>query len=260
MIGHRRGLPAMVFGPARSRFRAGIGPVCHAVTLLTLLAPGALLAQRGQDDEFAAGQLVPPPRNAWLTNGGNLYNQRYSATRSLDPSNVGGLKGVWRTHLRGSGLPPQYSGEAQPLVHDGRIFVITGADGVFALSVDTGEIVWQPPPEPDPKIASICCGWTSRGVGLGAGKVFVGQLDGKLLALDEKTGKQVWVVQAERWEEGFSLTNAPLYYDGLVITGFSGAEIGVRGRVKAFDAKTGKLVWTFYTVPGPGERGQETWP
>src|SRR4051794_16338183 len=178
MIGHRRGLPAMVFGPARSRFRAGIGPVCHAVTLLTLLAPGALLAQRGQPDEFAAGQLVPPPRNAWLTNGGNLYNQRYSATRSLDPSNVGGLKGVCGTPRRGSGTAPQYWGEAQPLVHDSRILVITGADDVSALSGDTGEIIWQHLAELDPKIANICRGWTSRGVGLGAGKVFVGQLDG----------------------------------------------------------------------------------
>jgi len=258
MTGHRRGPAVELY--ERKQGRGRLVRACHALGLAALLAPGVLVAQRGQADEFAPAQLVPPPRDAWRTNGGNLYNQRYSATRTLDPSNVAGLKGVWRTHLRGSGLPPQYSGEAQPLVHDGRILVITGADDVFALSVETGEILWQHAAELDPKIASICCGWTSRGVGLGAGKVFVGQLDGKLLALDEKTGKQIWSVQAERWEQGFSLTNAPLYYAGLVITGFSGAEIGVRGRVKAFDAKTGKLVWTFYTVPGPGERGHETWP
>jgi len=260
MMGHRRGLPVAAREPKPRRGRARLGQMLHAVALLAFLASGAVLAQRGKVDAFAPAQLVAPPGDAWRTNGGNLYNQRYSATRALDPSNVSGLKGVWRTHLRGSGLAPQYSGEAQPLVHDGQIFVITGADDVFALSIDTGEILWQHAAELDPKIASICCGWTSRGVGLGAGKVFVGQLDGKLLALDEKTGKPIWSVQAERWEQGFSITNAPLYYDGLVITGFSGAEIGVRGRVKAFDAKTGKLVWTFYTVPAPGERGHETWP
>ena len=259
-MGHRRGLPVAAREPKPRRGRARLGQMLHAVALLAFLASGAVLAQRGKVDAFAPAQLVAPPGDAWRTNGGNLYNQRYSATRALDPSNVSGLKGVWRTHLRGSGLAPQYSGEAQPLVHDGQIFVITGADDVFALSIDTGEILWQHAAELDPKIASICCGWTSRGVGLGAGKVFVGQLDGKLLALDEKTGKPIWSVQAERWEQGFSITNAPLYYDGLVITGFSGAEIGVRGRVKAFDAKTGKLVWTFYTVPAPGERGHETWP
>jgi alcohol dehydrogenase (cytochrome c) len=107
---------------------------------------------------------------------------------------------------------------------------------------------------------SVCCGWTSRGVGLGDGKVFAGQLDGKLVALDQRTGKVVWSVQAERWQEGYTITSAPLYYDGLVITGFAGGERGVRGRVKAFNAKNGKLVWTFYTVPGPGEVGHDTWP
>ncbi len=106
----------------------------------------------------------------------------------------------------------------------------------------------------------VCCGWTSRGVAHGDGRIYSGQLDGKLVALDAKTGAVAWSVQAERWQDGFSITSAPLYYDGLVITGFSGAELGVRGRVKAFDARDGKLVWTFYTIPGRGEPGNETWP
>jgi alcohol dehydrogenase (cytochrome c) len=97
-------------------------------------------------------------------------------------------------------------------------------------------------------------------VGLGDGKVFVGQLDGKLVALDQRTGAVAWSVQAERWQDGLTITSAPLYYDGLVITGFAGAEYGIRGRVKAFDARDGKLVWTFYTIPGPGEIGHDTWP
>jgi alcohol dehydrogenase (cytochrome c) len=88
----------------------------------------------------------------------------------------------------------------------------------------------------------------------------VGQLDGKLVALDQRTGETLWATQAERWQDGFSITAAPLYYDGLVVTGFSGAEYGIRGRVKAFDAKTGELVWTFYTIPGPGHIGHDTWP
>ena len=80
------------------------------------------------------------------------------------------------------------------------------------------------------------------------------------MALEQKTGKVVWRTQAERWQDGYSITAAPLYYGGLVIVGVSGAEYGIRGRVKAFNAKTGAPAWTFYTVPGPGERGHDTWP
>ena len=92
------------------------------------------------------------------------------------------------------------------------------------------------------------------------GKNLSGRLDGKLVALDQHTGKEVWSVQAERWEDGYVITSAPLYYDGMVITGFAGGEFAARGRVKAFSARSGKLIWTFYTVPGPGEVGHESWP
>jgi alcohol dehydrogenase (cytochrome c) len=216
------------------------------------------LAQRGT--AFGPQALTAPPRSGWPTNGGNLYNQRYSPLTHIDRRNVGALKGVWRTHLNGSGVGPQFSGEAQPLVHDGVIYVVTGADDVFALSVETGEILWQYLAKLDPGVTSVCCGWTSRGVGIGDGKIFAGLLDGRLVALDERTGREIWSIQAERWQEGFSITSAPLYYDGRVITGFAGAEIGVRGRVKAYDADDGELLWTFYTIPGPGESGHETWP
>jgi quinohemoprotein ethanol dehydrogenase len=209
---------------------------------------------------FGAEDLVAAPTDGWPTNGGDLYNRRWSPLTAINRDNVGTLKGMWRTHLRGSGLGPQYSGEAQPLVYRGVIYVVTGANDVFAVGVDSGEILWDYRAELDPKNTAVCCGWTSRGVGLGDGKVFVGQLDGKLVALDQRTGKIAWSIQAERWQEGYSITSAPLYYDGLVVTGFAGGERGIRGRVKAFDAKDGKLVWTFYTIPGPGETGHDTWP
>ncbi len=210
-----------------------------------------------------AGRLPAPleqPRAGWPTNGGNLFNQRYSPLVAIDRANVAQLKGVWRTHLEGSGLAPQYSGEAQPLVHDGLVFVSTGADDVFALRVTTGEILWRYEAKLDPAITTVCCGWANRGVALGEGKVFLGQLDGKLVALDEQTGKVVWSIQAERWQDGFTVTSAPLYYDGMVISGFAGAELATRGRVKAYSASRGKLLWTFYTIPGPGEPGHESWP
>jgi quinohemoprotein ethanol dehydrogenase len=209
---------------------------------------------------YRPAELTALPRRDWPTNGGNLLNQRYSPLDRIDRSNVGGLKGVWRVRLDGSGLGPMYSGEAQPIVYDGVVYVVTGANDVFALSVDTGAVVWRYRADLDPGLTTVCCGWASRGVGLGDGKIFVGQLDGKLVALDQITGRPVWSVQAERWEEGFSITSAPLYYDGLVITGFAGAEFGIRGRVKAYDADDGSLRWTFYTIPGPGEFGHDTWP
>jgi alcohol dehydrogenase (cytochrome c) len=97
-------------------------------------------------------------------------------------------------------------------------------------------------------------------VGLGPDKVFVGHLDGRLVALDRRTGKTLWSIQAERWQDNFSITAAPLYFDGKVIVGFAGADRGTRGRVKAYDASDGRLLWTFYTIPGPGEPGHDTWP
>jgi alcohol dehydrogenase (cytochrome c) len=208
----------------------------------------------------AVGELAAAPTTNWLKNGGNLFNHNYSPLTRITRDNVTTLRGVWQTHLNGSGLGIKYSGEAQPVIHDGTIYIVTGADDVFALAVQTGRIVWSYKAGLPENISTICCGWTSRGVALGDGRVYVGQLDGRLVALDERTGQQLWSVQAERWQNGYTITAAPLYYDGRIIVGFAGGENGTRGRVKAFDAKDGHLLWTFYTVPGPGELGHDTWP
>ena len=205
-------------------------------------------------------QLTAPPTDGWITNGGNVYNQRYSPLARINKDNVATLKPAWRTHLNGSGTDSKYSGQAQPIVYDGVIYIPTGANDVFALDADTGAILWTHEAHLDPNITVICCGWLCRGVAIGDGKVFSGQLDGKLVALDHATGKVVWSIQAETNQDGFSITTAPLYYDGLVITGFAGGDRASRGRVKAYDARDGKLVWTFYTIPGPGEPGHDTWP
>ena len=205
-------------------------------------------------------ELMQLPMNNWLTNGGDLYNRNYSPLTEINVETVSELRPVWRTHLNGSGLDTKYSGEAQPLIYEGVMYIITGADDVFALSVETGEILWSSEASLSDEISTICCGWTIRGVGLGEDKIFVGQLDGVLKAVDKDTGELVWSVQAERWEEGYTITSAPLYFKGMVITGFAGAEFAARGRVKAFNAADGSLLWTFYTVPGPGEFGYETWP
>jgi quinohemoprotein ethanol dehydrogenase len=225
-----------------------------ATTLLICAASGTT----AQEQTFSPGELTALPTTSWPTNGGNLYNQRYSPLTRINRENVSGLLAEWELHL-GSGTGPMNSGEAQPIVVDGVAYIPTGDNDVFAIDIETGNFKWAYYAELNPGITTVCCGWTSRGVALSEDSVFVGQLDGKLVALDRANGSIKWSIQAERWEEGFSITSAPLYYDGMVITGFSGGEKGVRGRVKAYDADDGSLLWTFHTIPGPGEAGHDTW-
>jgi quinohemoprotein ethanol dehydrogenase len=208
---------------------------------------------------FSASQLASLPGSNWITNGGSTANQRYSPLDQINAGNVGRLKGMWHIHLR-SGIAGKYSGEAQPIVYRGVMYIVTGADDVFAINAKTGAKMWTHRAHLNQEIKTVCCGWTSRGVALGDGQVYVGQLDGKLVALDQKTGRIVWSTQVAHYQDGYTITNAPLYYDGRVYTGVSGGEFGIRGRLTAFNAKTGREVWRFYTIPGPGQVGHDTWP
>ena len=207
---------------------------------------------------FDGRQLTTLPTADWITNGGTLYNQRYSPLTLLNRDNVAGLKALWRTGM-GSGLDPGYAGEAQILVYGDVLYVANGANDVFAMDVDSGRILWTYRGNSNPQGGSPL-GRASRGVAIGEGKVFVGHTDARLAALDQRTGKVIWTIAAERWQDGFAITAAPLYYEGMVIVGFNGGEMGTRGRIRAFDAKTGALRWVFYTVPAPGEPGHESWP
>jgi quinohemoprotein ethanol dehydrogenase len=195
----------------------------------------------------------------WITYGGSLFNQRYSTLNQINQSNVANLKGAWMTRLN-SGRGSKYKFEADPLVIDGVMYIPTGNDDIFALDAKTGRKLWEYFSDIPQTNEAICCGWDNRGVGVGEGMVFSGQLDGSLVALDQTTGKIAWRVQLEDYREGYSITGATRYYDGIVFTGMSGGERGIRGRVYGLDAKTGKELWRFYTVPGPGEIGSETWP
>jgi alcohol dehydrogenase (cytochrome c) len=209
---------------------------------------------------FTADELAAVAKSDWITNGGSVSNTRYSSLDEINDSNVKDLKGKWMTALNGSGIETKYSAEAQPIVYKGTIYQATGADDVFAVDVKTGKILWQYKANLDQKISTVCCGWLSRGVAIGDGMVFIGQLDGDMVALDQTTGKVVWKTTVTDWKTGSGITAAPLYYDGLIYTGITGGEFGVRGRLTALDAKTGKEAWRFYTIPGPGETGHETWP
>jgi quinohemoprotein ethanol dehydrogenase len=203
--------------------------------------------------------LRSPISKDWVTNGGNLTNQRYSTLTQIDTSNVKRLKGAWMTRLNGSGFDGKYSFEATPLVKDGIMYVITGNDDVFALNAKSGKILWEYRSGISGNRA-LCCGRANRGLATGEGLLFFGQLDATVVALDMETGAVVWKTPIEQYENGYSITSAPLYYDGILYSGISGGEYGVRGRLTALDAKTGAILWRWYTLPSPGEFGSDTWP
>jgi quinohemoprotein ethanol dehydrogenase len=143
---------------------------------------------------FTAGQLLAPPTTGWLTNGGTLWNQRYSPLAQINRDNVARLQAQWRVSLRGSGLSPRAGNQAQALVHGGVIYITTSENDAFAVAVESGEILWEYKANIDPKVARPCCSWVGRGLGLGYGKVYVVQLDAKLVALDQQTGKVIWSI------------------------------------------------------------------
>ena len=245
----------------RLKTRARVAFFLSRAAALALTATAAIAAPDSgikPAPAFKPAQLSALPTNAWITNGGSLYNQRYSPLTLINRDNVKGLKGLWRTGM-GSGAGPGTAGQAQILAYEGTIYVANGVNDVFAMDVETGRTLWTYHGNPNPKGGSPI-GKVSRGVALGDGKVFVGHTDGQLAALDQRTGNVIWKIAAEDWQQGYAITAAPLYYEGLVIVGFNGGEMGTRGRLKAFDAKTGKVKWTFFTVPAPGEPGSETWP
>lgn len=226
----------------------------------TETAPAASVAEE-TSSPLNTDSMSQPPMDSWPTNGGSFTNQRWSPLSQINRENVSQLKAEWRVHLNGSGLETRYSAEGTPLYKDGVLYMTTGDSDAFAVDVETGEIKWEHNSQyPEEMGEAVCCGWDNRGVALGDGKVFLGQLDAKLIALDEETGEVVWEQQSVRWQDGYSITGAPLFYDGMVITGYSGAEKGVRGLVEAFDAATGEKLWTFYTIPGPGDFGHDSWP
>jgi len=223
---------------------------------LGLLSSGAVRAADPEIDHL----LQSPVGKDWVTNGGNLTNHRYSTLKQIDTTNVKQLKGAWMTRLKGSGFGGKYSAEATPLVKDGIMYMVTGNDDVFALNAKTGEILWERWSGIDQKISTVCCGWLNRGLAMGEGMLFLGQLDANVVALDIKTGKEAWKTPIEDWHNGYGVTSAPLYYDGIVYSGNTGGEFGVRSRLTALDAKTGKILWRWYALPGAGEVGSDTWP
>lgn len=186
--------------------------------------------------------------SAWPSYGRDYTNRRYSALAQIDSTNVSQLRLAWRYR---TGIPHAF--EASPIVVDGVMYVSTPLSHVVALDAANGRKLWEYAPEL--KVTVHCCGPVNRGVAVYGGRVYVGTLDAKLVALDAATGRKVWDVSVADPKLGYSLNGAPVAVDGKVIIGISGAEYGIRGFVTAYDARSGKKIWRFYTIPEPGRGG-----
>jgi alcohol dehydrogenase (cytochrome c) len=190
-----------------------------------------------------------------LTYGMGYHQNRYSSLKQINKTNVKRLVPVWNLSLDN-----QWGEQAQPLVYDGVMYV-TNARHTVAIDVATGRQIWRHtldwPPE-TPRV--VCCGVSNKGPAIFNGKVFRTTLDAHVIALDMKTGQEVWKQKVAEWKEGFSMTMAPQVANGVLITGISGAEFGIRGFLDGWDPETGKRLWRQYTIPAPGEKGYETWP
>src|SRR5271163_2469256 len=191
-----------------------------------------------------------------VQNYGMGYNlQRFSPIDQINKDNVKDLVPVWNYSY-----DDNRSEESQPLVYNGVLYVTTNS-ATMAIDAKTGRQIWKTKvdyPSETPRI--VCCGIINRGAALYDGKVYRTTLDANVVALDAKTGKQVWKQNAIDFKTGYSMTVAPLVADGVIITGISGAEFGTRLFIDGWDAQTGQHLWRTYTIPGPGEPGHETWP
>jgi len=217
--------------------------------LLTGMAAAALAT--------ASAAAMAQASNEWLHYGNDQANTRFSALSQINAGNVKNLRVQWM-HSLGS-LESQ---ESTPLVVGDTMYVTTstGPKYVFALDAKTGKTKWKYEPEmPNDYFATVCCGLDNRGVAYANGKVFVGRLDARLVALDANTGKELWNVAVADYKKGHAITSPPLVYKNLVVTGIAGGEYGIRGFIEAYDQNTGKSVWKTYTIPGAGEPGNETW-
>jgi PQQ-dependent dehydrogenase (methanol/ethanol family) len=182
----------------------------------------------------------------WLTHGRTYGEQRFSPLTDINADNAARLGLAWYYDL-----DTKRGQEATPIVVDGHMFVSTAWSKVKALNAATGELLWAYDPEvPGTKAVDVCCDVVNRGVAVWKGRVYLGTLDGRLIALDAASGDPVWSVQTTDPELPYSITGAPRVFDDKVVIGNGGAEFGVRGYVSAYDTDTGELVWRFHTVPG----------
>lgn len=192
------------------------------------------------------------PHN-WLTYNGTYNSQRHSALAQITPANVAGLELKWLVQNQVFG-----AWQANPIIVDGIMYITERSNDVIALDAVTGRVFWMYRHTPAAN-TMVCCGANNRGVAVLGDKVFMGTLDAQLIALDAINGRPVWQVEVGDVNQAYSVTMAPLVVKDKVIVGVGGGEYGIRGYVVAYDAETGEEAWKFYTIPGPGEPGHDSW-
>jgi alcohol dehydrogenase (cytochrome c) len=185
----------------------------------------------------------------WLHTNGDYAQTRYYGGNQISTANVKNLRPafVFQTEV-------VESMETAPIVVDGVMYLTTSYNHIYAIDAATGKQFWHYKHKMGP-VTTFCCGPNNRGVAISGGKVFMGTLDARLVALDAKTGNVLWNVQIADPEKGYSETMSPTVVDNKVLIGTNGGEYGIRGFVKAFNADDGKELWTFYTIPEKGHEG-----
>jgi alcohol dehydrogenase (cytochrome c) len=215
--------------------------------------PGPMPEVLQKYTEVKAERLKKPEDGNWLHFRRTYDGWGFSPLKEITPDNVGRLQLVW------SMATGQVEGhQAPPIVNNGVMFVATPGNAMLAIEAKTGAILWRYKRTLPEDVIHLHP--TNRGVALYGDNVYFASADCVLVALDARSGKEVWTAKVDDYKKAYYMSLAPLVVDGKVILGASGGELGVRGFVAAIDAETGKEVWKTYTVPGPGEPGSETWP
>jgi len=203
---------------------------------------------------IAAGQSSTPPAAEWHTYGKNFAGWRYAEQSQITKENISRLKPQWIFQTQVGG-----KNETTPLIKDGRMYITGPSNNAWALDLATGRQLWHYF-KPMPGGANGCCGPVNRGFAVAGDTLFKVNFESTLTAIDSRTGKELWETTISDYKVGYSTTLAPLAVKNLILVGVAGAEFGTRGFLDAYDAKTGKRVWRFWTVPEPGEPGGKTWP
>lgn len=223
----------------------------RAVAVVTFIAATAV--SLGAQVTFQ--RLLRPdaePQN-WLSYSRTLFNQRYSPLNQITPANVNKLELQWVWQARSL-----EKFETTPLVVDGILYTVQAPNDVFALDAATGRIFWSFNYTPASN-ARTCCGRVNRGLSILGDTLYMGTIDAHLLALDARSGHLLWNVEVADVAGSYAITHSPAIIKDMVVVGTAGGDLGTRGMITAYDAKTGKQRWRFYTIPGPGEPGHDSW-
>src|ERR1700727_772557 len=258
--------PSNQHGAARTLgFRILLGgKICRKQLALLIAVLFTSLAARGRNDPPALTSaaidvrsedlLNQPPKANWISYNGDYSGRRYSSLSDINPGNLSGLHAEWGFH---AGNTKRL--EVTPVVISG-MMLVTAANDAFAIDARTGRVVWHHAWPISEGLIDDASGHINRGVAVWSNRVYMETDNAHLLCLDARSGNLIWNVAYADWNKNYGATSAPLIVKDKVLVGTSGGDDGVRGFVAAYDALTGKLAWRFWTLPGPGEFGSESWP